>query len=297
MVQGRVREAGPMRERSQPPEAPRSRADPPPLWRVGWFGAERHAPGDPWWWDNRTRFGDVAVFQFAISGEMLLRDTAGDHRVGPGQAALFLHPSESAYGLPPDARDPFVTEWITLEGAGLAAHWRALIALRGPVVPAPPDGPVHRAFRELLASAGPRTRTPPEAMAAAVHAFVLQLWSGASAARAGDLRPVDQAVEAMLAAPVAPWSVKRIASQHGVSREHLARAFRERVGLPPAAWQAQERVRVAIGLLERTDLPVRAVRDQAGFSSSHALIRRIRAATGLGPVELRRRSRMERTSG
>ena len=110
-----------------------------------------------------------------------------------------------------------------------------------------------------------------------------------AAARIGNLRPVDQAVEAMLAAPTAPWSIKRLASQYRVSREHLARIFRERVGLPPAAWQARERVRVAVELLERPGLPVRAVRDQAGFSSSHALIRHVRLATGLTPREIRLR--------
>jgi AraC-like DNA-binding protein len=264
---------------------------PLPLWRVGWFGRERHVPGERWWWDNRGRDGNLAVFQYAVSGEMLFRDASGDHRVGPGHAALFCHPSESSYGLLPDAREPFVTEWIVMSGAGLHEHWQALIALRGPVVAIDPDGPIPRAFFALMAAAEPRARAAPEVMAAMVHAFVLNLWSGAAAARAGNLRPVDQAVEAMLAAPIAPWSVKRLATQYGVSREHLARAFRERVGLPPAAWQARERVRVAVELLERTDLPVRAVRDQAGFASSHALIRRVRSATGFAPVELRQRSR------
>lgn len=268
-------------------------ASPLPLWRVAVFSRERHAPGDRWWWDNRTREGNQVVFQYALAGEMLFRTDTADHLVTPGHAALFCQPSETSYGLPPGASQTFVTEWVQLSGAGLLDHWQALIALRGPVVKIDPDGPVLRSFYGLMTAADPRARTTPEAMAAAVHAFVLHLWSGAAAARTGNLRPVEQAVEAMLAAPIAPWSIKRLASQYGISREHLARAFREQVGLPPAAWQARERVRVAIELLERTDLPIRAVRDQAGFASSHTLIRRIRSATGLAPVELRRRSRKQ----
>ncbi len=261
---------------------------PLPLWRVDAHGQERRPAGERWWFDNRTRSGDVSVVQLSISGCMrLVAD--GNHSVGPGQAALFRHPSESSYGLPPDASETLVTAWVVLAGAGLAEHWAGITALRGPVVPMPLDGPLHRALRQLADLADPRRRTPATVMAAAVHAFVMQLWEGAASARASALRPVEQAIDAIIAAPTAPWSLKRLADEHGVSREHLARAFRERVGMPPATWLAAQRVRRAIELLEHTSLPIRAVRDQAGFTSSHTLIRRVRAATGWSPQALRGR--------
>lgn len=259
-----------------------------PLWRIESHGSERHHPGERWWFDNRLRGGEVCVVQLALSGTMrLVAD--GDHEVAPGQAALFRHPSPTAYGLPPGAHQTFITEWVTLGGAGLAEHWAGITALRGPVVLMALEGPVHRAMRQLRDLADPRRRTPQLLMAAAVHAFVLQLWEGAVSARASTLRPVEQAIEAILAAPTAPWSLKRLADEHGVSREHLARAFRERVGVPPAAWLAAQRVRRAIDLIERTSLPIHAVRDQAGFASSHTLIRRVRAEAGCSPQVLRQR--------
>jgi AraC-like DNA-binding protein len=264
-------------------------AQPPmPLWRVETHGHERHPPGARWWFDNRTRHDGCCVIQLALSGRMRL--VAGrEYDVGPGQAVLFRQPSPTAYGLPPDARETFVTEWLLLRGAGLAEHWDGIAALRGPVVPLVCDGPVHRAMRQLGDLAAPRSRTPPLVMAAALHAFVMLLWEGAMSAHDSDLRPVERAIEAILAAPTAPWSLKRLADEHGVSREHLARAFRERVGMPPAAWLAAERVRRAVELLERTSLPIRAVRDQTGFASSHTLIRRVRAVTGCSPLAVRRR--------
>ena len=267
-------------------------APPPhPLWRVESHGRERHPPGERWWYDNRTRHGDLCVVQLAISGRMRLV-AGGDLDVGPGQAALFLHPSETHYGLPPEASETFVTEWVVLRGAGLAEHWAGIAALRGgPVVPMAIDGPLHRALRSLCVLADPRRHTAAPTMAAAVHGFVMQMWEGAAEARTSALRPVEQAIEGMLAAPTAPWSLKRLADERGISREHLARAFRERVGVPPAAWLAEQRVRRAIELLEHTDLPIRAVRDQAGFASSHTLIRRVRAVTGRSPLAVRRRSR------
>lgn len=259
-----------------------------PLWRVVTHGREQHPPGSRWWFDNRVRPDDSCVVQLAVSGRMrLVADRAYD--VGPDQAVLFRQPSHTSYGLPPDANETFVTEWLLVRGAGLAEHWDGIAALRGPVVPLACDGPVHRAMRQLSELADPRSRTPPLAMAAALHAFVMQLWEGAMSAHASDLRPVERAIEAMLAAPTAPWSLKRLADEHGVSREHLARAFRERVGMPPAAWLAAERVRRAVELLERTSLPIRVVRDQAGFASSHTLIRRVRAVTGCTPLAVRQR--------
>ncbi len=265
---------------------------PLPLWRVETHGRERHPPGTQWWFDNRARHEGCCVIQLALSGSMrLVAERTYD--VGPGQAALFRQPSPTAYGLAADARETFATEWLQVRGAGLAEHWDGIAALRGPVVPLVCGGPVHRVMRHLCELADPRRRTPPLAMASALHAFVMQLWEGARSAYASDLRPVERAIEAMLAAPTAPWSLKRLADEHGVSREHLARAFRERVGVPPAAWLAGERVRRAVELLERTSLPIRAVRDQAGFASSHTLIRRVRAATGLSPLAVRRKARLE----
>lgn len=264
----------------------------PVLWRVSSHCAvrERRAPGTVYWWDNRDRSAEAptALLQYTVAGGIVVRDQAGDHRVPAGHAALMCCPGASAYGLPADAVEVYETQWVNLRGAGLLEHWAEIIRLRGPVVPMPPEGPVHACFRRVLDGAG-SAATPPERTAEAVHALVMLLYAGARAAHADGLRPVDRAVEALLAAPTANWSVKRLAEQHGISREHLARAFRERVGVPPAAWLAGQRVRRALELLRETDLPVRAVRDQAGFASSHALIRRVRAATGLGPSEIRGR--------
>lgn len=257
------------------------------LWTVAHHGRDRHPPHARYWWDNRRRGGDLCVIQWTCAGELVLADAQGEHRAPVGTAAIFAHPSESTYGLAQDAREVYEAHWVALRGAGLMEHWRGLAALRGPVMPLAIDGPEHRAMRRLCALAEPRVRTGAVAMAAAVHAFVMLLWEGAGAARASALRPVEQAIEAMLAAPAAPWSLKRLAEEHRVSREHLARAFHERVGEPPAAWLARQRVRRAIELLAATDLPIRAVRDQAGFASSHTLIRRVRAETGLTPLELR----------
>lgn len=261
------------------------------LWRVGHYGRDRHPPNSRYWWDNRTRTGNMCVIQWTCAGEMVLRDTQRDHRVPRGHAAIFSHPDESCYGMAKDARETYEAHWVALRGAGLMEHWRGLAALRGAVLPLPIDGPEYRAMRRLCELSEPRARTGAVAMAAAVHAFVLMLWEGASMARASDQRPVEQAIDVMLAAPTAPWSLKRLADEHGISREHLARAFHERVGEPPAAWLARQRVRRAIDLLTATDLPIRAVRDQAGFTSSHTLIRRVRAATGHSPLEVRQAGR------
>jgi AraC-like DNA-binding protein len=261
-----------------------------PLWEVGWHGSDRHPPGSQYWWDNRLRTYEGCVIQWTIAGELRYCDAERDVRVPPGHAVLFMQPSESSYGLAADARSTYVAEWVNLCGAGLTAHWRGLTALRGPVLALPVGGPEYRAMRRLCELADPRARTAPVAMAAAVHAFVLMLWEGASLSRDADRRPVELAIDAMLAAPTAPWSLKRLAEEHGVSREHFARAFHERVGQPPAAWLAMQRGNRAIALLTATELPIRAIRDQAGFTSSHALIRRVRAATGYAPLELRRQA-------
>ncbi|MBI3970766.1 MAG: helix-turn-helix domain-containing protein [Chloroflexi bacterium] len=64
---------------------------------------------------------------------------------------------------------------------------------------------------------------------------------------------------------------------------------RRALGTTPARFLWDERVRHGVFLLEHTGLTVAEVADRAGFQSSFHFSRRVRAATGLPPRELRRR--------
>jgi AraC family transcriptional activator FtrA len=261
------------------------------LWRVGGFGRERHAPASKYWFENPGRDGRSAIFQYNVSGLIVFRDQQRRmHEVRPGHALLFLHDEDTAYGLPRGATEPFVTEFVALSGAGVREHWE-LLRRQGSILRVDPEGPVLAAMRRLMEVSRSSARFDAAAMSAEAHAFVMLLVTSQRQELASAQSPVERAVDDLLRAPTAPWSLKQVAERHGVSREHLTRTFHQRLGLSPAAWLAKARLGKALSLLRETTLPVAEVARQSGYASTHTLARQVRAETGKSPRAARRSAR------
>jgi AraC family transcriptional regulator of arabinose operon len=84
--------------------------------------------------------------------------------------------------------------------------------------------------------------------------------------------------------------LRDLAAAGNVAPEHLVRLFRRDLGTTPMRYLWAERVRLGVYLLEHTGLPLAEVAARAGFQTSHHFSRLVRAATGLAPREVRRRS-------
>ncbi|MBZ0299589.1 MAG: AraC family transcriptional regulator [Anaerolineae bacterium] len=81
-----------------------------------------------------------------------------------------------------------------------------------------------------------------------------------------------------------------IAQAAAISPPHLIRLFRAEFDRTPIAYLWEQRVRQGIELLENTGLPVGLIAEQCGFQTSYHFSRRVRQATDLSPVEVRRRA-------
>lgn len=270
------------------PPRPPSGFQAPVLWRVQGFGRQTVPAGSRYWWDNRERLPEGQVYvQLTVEGRILWRGQAEEREVPPGWLLLFRHGEASCYGRPPGEAGVYRCEWVGLIGAGLCEHWQLLQERFGCVVD--PGGPrVRNALQRLMAVADPASRASPLAVSGAVHAFVLELFSAledSRQVRSGS--PVDRAIEQLLADPIGAGPLRRLARAHGVSREHLTRAFRTRFGQPPGRWLAAARLQRALELLAGTALPVPAVAAQSGLGSADTLVRQVRMATGRGPTAWR----------
>ncbi len=258
------------------------------LWRLNSYGRERWVPASGYWWNNRGRGLGPVVFQYTIAGRMVVREAGQTIEVPPGHAALFRYEDDSAYGLPPACAQPYVCEWVTLTGAGLPEHWQILRERFGPVVAIDED--THTSLHRLRQDADLRRGQDPATVSAAVHGFVLGLFTRLQRERQARQSAVERAVEELLSNPTAAPPLKQLAERCGCSREHLTRLFTERVGLAPGTWLAQERLARALLLLRDTSLPVAAVAEQCGYGSTHTLARQVRAATGSAPRAFRARN-------
>ncbi|MCK0112290.1 helix-turn-helix domain-containing protein [Ornithinimicrobium sp. F0845] len=73
-----------------------------------------------------------------------------------------------------------------------------------------------------------------------------------------------------------------------MSERTLSRRFREETGMSPQQWLLQARLDRALELLERSDLPVDRVAEEAGFGTAAAFRQRMRASLGTTPQAYRR---------
>lgn len=245
------------------------------LWRplVGTID-QRVGARETYQWDNHVRTPGQSVVQITHEGELTYREGGRSWQVAAGEALIFQHGEASSYGTAPVPHAPYRCDWLCLEGAGLDDHLRALTARFGPVFPA--DGAMIAAVRRLVGMCTQASPLDAMVAAGACHALVLQLWRTLED-RQRAIRPrAEQAVDAILADPCLPWSLKEWAEHFQVSREHLCRTFRIRTGVAPSRWIAARKVERARQLASDTHLPTRDIIALAGITSRFALRRLMR---------------------
>lgn len=259
------------------------------LWHVWGFGqGQVVAPGMTYWLENLGRKPDgVVVAQFCREGRIVYRERKQRTEVPAGRLLLFAYDEDTAYGRPPEWRESYVCDHMALRGAGLVEHWSVLRRRFGSVLPLRTGSALHGQFLRLCEMASPRAGTGAFAMATAVHGFAMRIYQECEEGMAAGQNPVERAIDDLLRHPTYPWSLKEVALRHGCSREHLARVFHERMGLPPGKHLARARLERALALLRETHLSLAAIAAQAGFSTAHTLTRRVREATGRAPSQLR----------
>ena len=263
-------------------------------WELRGHGAGCHAPGTAYRHDNRARPATGSwVVELVQAGTIGFgRSRASAVRVRPGGVFVFAYGEDSWYGSAEPLTAEHRSRWVSLRGAGLAAHLSALREEHGAAMaspdPADPDASaLADAMDHLVAACPPGGAAHPVDGASAVHRFVAAVAAAAQRRGLPGEAPVDRALRLLLAHPHRAWSMKAVAAEHGVSREHLARVFAARVGVPPHRHLRGLRVRRAVELLRCTQLPLAEVARQSGLSSPQTLRRQVRRETGQTPSALR----------
>jgi len=85
-----------------------------------------------------------------------------------------------------------------------------------------------------------------------------------------------------------PQSNGTLAEQAHMSVEGFSRWFKRHLGVSPARYLAQRRVREACRLLSLTDRSIEAVAEAVGFANRHHFSRVFRENTGIPPAQFRR---------
>ncbi|MCW8133723.1 MAG: helix-turn-helix transcriptional regulator [Planctomycetota bacterium] len=266
------------------------------FWQVTSYNFDQYVENDGRWSlsnHNRERRG-VVIFQYAARGCLLYRDPKGERAVPEGWAALFSFGEESWYGLPKHFPEPLLTQFVSLEGAGLLAHVNFIRERFGSVFRVGHENPLRENMRQIAESSRPRTAAEAALHGAEVCAFLMRLYTFLEEQWAREKPPVERAVDELLRRPANAWSLKEVAQRHGCSREHLTRVFTERTGTPPAKYLSRAKLARAVELLRETGLPIAKVAAQSGFANKFTLARHVKDVTGTSPGRLRERTRKRR---
>jgi len=89
-------------------------------------------------------------------------------------------------------------------------------------------------------------------------------------------------LEAVRRQPAQPWPLDALARMAGMSRSRFASHFHKEIGMPPAEYIAQRRMKLA-QLLLRQRLPVEQVAIRVGYQSQPAFSRAFIARFGVSP--------------
>ena len=253
-------------------------------------GIDMASPGMEYRWDARAhrRFGSTTVFQYTIAGEGRFRHGRKQYELPPGAAFLCnTRDPDYAYFHPHDAREPWAFLYVNLDGCeGLS---REMIARHGPVYAVGADSGFVTAMREYVSSEQPTHYVSMERTVALVGTLLTELLGCATssvAARPAS-RLVRRACELIERRATEPLDVVGVARAVGVTREHLARAFRRHLHTGPAEFINSAKVRRACILLMRTDLPVAEVAARVGYDNPSHFARVFRRITHRSPTEYR----------
>ncbi|WP_420473461.1 helix-turn-helix transcriptional regulator [Noviherbaspirillum sp. ST9] len=101
-------------------------------------------------------------------------------------------------------------------------------------------------------------------------------------------RQVEDVKEAITLFPTQPWTLAALASVANTSQYHLARVFREEVGLPVHQYLLRTRLGKVMEAMHETGMGLTDIALDAGFASHSHLTAAFRAHFGMAPAEFRR---------
>lgn len=231
----------------------------------------------------RHTFAPHAHEEFAIGactdGLEVIGLRGGRHHAGPGSVVV-IEPGEvhtgGAAGPSGFAYRVLYPQWTMLSDRGFP-HFRQPV-LHDPEL----AGEIQRMHADLS-----RWHDPLEAesrLSLVLAKLVNRYATGVREPR--PLRPGDRIVRATMDVladrMVDPPSLLQIATDLGMSRFQVVRAFRDTVGMPPYAWLAQYRVNRARDLLAAGHRPAQAAA-QTGFADQAHMTRWFRRVMGITP--------------
>lgn len=224
-------------------------------------------------YDNSLRGDpDRLVLQRTIEGEGWFEDAAGHRRVPVGYAMLFTHREHSCYGYPPEATTPYRLRFFCLTRVSIQPLFDRLRLDFGAVVRLNAGGEAARLFDQIFVGVQHQSLRDRFEEAELVGRLFIALYRE----QALDLRqsdPIAFGHDYLLNHFRRPLSIKEVAGQVGISREHFSRKFQARYGVSPGRFLTGLRLARARAMLAAGDLSITDIAAACGYASRASFVR------------------------
>lgn len=253
------------------------------------LGCQHQTDWRAYQWDN-TRRQHFVLYQHTLAGEGRFTDTTGRHHPIPaGTGFLCRCPSPTSYGLKQDHNWHFLFAIMT----GPLAHQltRTLLQHHGPLF----EPHIHATGLSSLAEL---IRRSADGLAIDSHqgstvGYHLLMDLGAAAGTLAPApEPLARAHQFLLDHLHEPTlDLDQLAEHAHMSRYHFCRRFAQVYGRPPAQYLNVCRLERAMQIITGSDLPLKTISGQCGFTDHAYFCRRFKQYFGMTPGSIGKRQK------
>jgi AraC family transcriptional regulator of arabinose operon len=232
------------------------------------------------------------IFIYCADGNGWCEIAGRRHEVGKDQLLVIPAATPHVYGA--GKKSPWTIHWFHAVGANVPCYLERLgVSRENPVVPLGGDVQLFSLFEEVLEGLehGFTLTHLIYAAHSLTHLMGLLLrhkeesWRGGTSVR----ERIDRSVEFIKGHLREPLNVATLAALVNLSRSHFTSSFRRVTGYAPLSYLNHLRMQRAVQLLNTTDLPIKQISDQLGFSDQFYFSRAFSKMHNHSPSEHRRR--------
>lgn len=253
---------------------------------IGW---EKRTSTD-YYWDGLKREKDNNfVFQYTLSGFGVLELGQTIYQINPGEAFIVQVPSDHRYYLPPHS-EKWEFVFITLKGKQAGKCWRYLYETIGPVLKIQPDRKLIHLLIKIYRETKKGKVTDAYLASARGYEFVMECYRFAKKLERNITIPnsLDPAISFIKTNFHSPITLDDIAAASSVSKYYLIKQFKEHLNTTPIRYLTKVRIKHAADLLLNTNLPIKKIATEAGFSNDNYFNKVFRKMVGMSAGSFRK---------
>ncbi|WP_169713626.1 AraC family transcriptional regulator [Paludifilum halophilum] len=240
------------------------------LTRIKYIGREERTSTD-YYWDGLLREKDTNfIFQYTLSGSGILELGQTIHPIHPGEAFIVKVPSDHRYYIPSHSEKwDFV--FITLQGELAEQCWSFLQDTIGPILRIDPDSKLIRLLLKTYRETVDRKITDAYHASARGYEFIMECYRFAKKLEKTKALPVHvaQAVSFIQTNFHHPITLNDMAKASSLSKYYLIKQFNEYLHATPIQFLTKIRIEQATQLLLNTNLPIKKIATEVGFSNDN----------------------------